>query len=225
MRKKHLFILCAAAVLLCFAFVSCSGQGGENSADKGCQLPYRLENGCDIVAFKGVTGVYPEDGADAEKENIAALVVENSTEDSFQLMNITVETDRGTLAFDLTTLFTGSKITVLEKNAAVFSSDMKIKSVTVTRSIAFSQPPTVYPDIFEISVHDSVLNVRNISGADIHEDIFIYYKTIDENGDWYGGITYRTRADRGLRNGELRQLPASHFRTESSKVVFVTYAE
>ena len=49
-------------------------------------------------------------------------------------------------------------------------------------------------------------------------------KSIDENSDWYGGITYRTVASGGLKVGELRQLPASHFKKESSKVVFVTYA-
>ena len=52
-----------------------------------------------------------------------------------------------------------------------------------------------------------------------------YDKSIDENSDWYGGITYRTAVSGGLKNGELRQLPASHFTKAGSKVVFVTYAE
>ena len=69
-----------------------------------------------------------------------------------------------------------------------------------------------------------MLNIKNISGSDIGSDIFVYYKNIDENSDWYGGITYRTVAGGGLKVGELRQLPASHFKKESSKVVFVTYA-
>ena len=134
------------------------------------------------------------------------------------------ETDKEKLEFRLTTLFAGSQMTVFEKNGRRFAGDMKIKAVRLAQSIEFPSSPTVYPDIFEITAHDGVLNIKNISGSDIASDIFVYYKNIDENSDWYGGITYRTVAGGGLKKDELRQLPASHFKKESSKVVFVTYA-
>ena len=195
------------------------------TAIRPSQFPYTLANGCEIVELKGLSGAFPEDGTNDIKENTAAIVVRNGTESHFQLMNIVIETDKGNLEFQLTTFFADSWMTVFEKNARTFSRDMKIKSVKLIKSVVFAVPPTVYSDIFEITVHDSVLNIKNISGSDIDGNIFIYYKSIDENSDWYGGITYRTAVSGGLKNGELRQLPASHFTKAGSKVVFVTYAE
>lgn len=239
MKKKGLIAVIAVFAVLVTAIIGVALTGRDQtenkmSTDNGKEtsvsdsmdfFPYTLSNGCEILEIKGVSGTFPEDGTDMEKENVAALVIRNGTDQHFQLMNLVVETDQGKFEFQLTTFFADSIMTVFEKNACPFREKMKIQSVRLTRSVEFAPPPTVYPEVFEITVHDSVLNIKNISGSDIDSDIYIYYKSVDDNSDWYGGITYRTGVQGGLKNNELRQLPASHFRSGKSKVVFVTYAD
>ena len=230
MKKIHSIVFSVMTALLCFVLVSCGERPEKYVTDTGesrseIKTHYSLENGCEIIDIKGVSGVFPEDGRDVETDNTAAIVVRNKSDRHFQLMNIVIETDKGTLEFQLTTLFSGSKMTVFEKNAKQFDNSMTVESVQLTRSVEFTEEPTVHPDVFEITVHDAVLNIKNISENDINGDIYVYYKSTDENSDWYGGITYRTCAGGGLKSGELRQLPANHFKNGSSKVVFVTYAE
>ena len=229
MKKINSTVFSVIAALLCLLLVSCGERPEKYVTDtgeskSGTNMYYSLENGCEIIEIKSISGVFPEDGSDAETGNTAAIVVKNKSGRHFQLMNIVIETDKGSLEFQLTTLFSGSRMTVFEKNSKQYDKNMTVKSVQLTRSVEFSEEPTVHPDIFEITVHDSVLNIKNISGSDIDGDIYVYYKSTDENSNWYGGITYRTCAGGGLKNGELRQLPANHFKSGSSKVVFVTYA-
>lgn len=233
MKKKGPIAVIAALAVLLAVLIGVMLAKNKNTADDinkttaentQTKLLYTLSNGCEIIGFKGISGTFPEDGKDSKTENTSAIIIKNNTDKHFQLIDLVIETDKEKLEFRLTTLFAGSLMTVFEKNGRKFAEDMKIKAARLVQSIEFPSSPTVYPDIFEITVHDGVLNIKNISGSDIGSDIFVYYKNIDENSDWYGGITYRTVAGGGLKVGELRQLPASHFKKESSKVVFVTYA-
>jgi len=66
------------------------------------------------------------------------------------------------------------------------------------------------------------LNVKNISGADIGEDIYIYYK-YTFGISLYGGITFRTKVQGGLKADELKQVMTSHFNPDTCVIVDVEY--
>ena len=185
------------------------------------KLPYTLSNGCEIAEIKSYNGPFVEDGSDVEKTDVFALVIKNTTGKHFQYMTINLKIGEKDYNFKLTTLFDNSAVTVLESSGAPYN-DKKIDTVTLTQSVEFSSDPTVHPKELEITVMDGLMNVKNISGKDITSDIYVYYKLTDGD-DWFGGITYRASVNGGLKNGELRQIPANHFKKESCKVVFTEY--
>jgi hypothetical protein len=64
----------------------------------------------------------------------------------------------------------------------------------------FDSHPGMSEDQLEIQCLNGIINVTNISGADLNGDILIYYK--NNIGDiFYGGITYRLRIEGGLKAG------------------------
>ena len=59
---------------------------------------------------------------------------------------------------------------------------------------------------------------------DISGDIYIYYK-FAATDIFYGGITFRVRVEGGLKAGELRQIPAGHFKPGECRIVQVSIYE
>ena len=69
-----------------------------------------------------------------------------------------------------------------------------------------------------------MFNIKNISSEDISTDVYVYFKKTDENGDYFGGITFRSNAG-SLKAGEFKQISAPHFIKENSEVLLVDYAK
>ncbi|MDD6275823.1 MAG: hypothetical protein PUB20_03240 [Clostridia bacterium] len=232
MKKKVIIIIIAVAVLCAAALavaVFLNDGENENNTDSGVaasqqdfDLPYALPNGCVITEIKSYNGPFVEDGSGEEKTNVTAIVIKNDTGKNFQYIdfNLKFEGADKDYNFKITTLFDNSSMTVLESNAADFISD-KITHADISQSIEFASQPTVHPQELEISVGDGMMNVKNISGEDINGNIYVYYKIADGD-DWFGGITYRSAVS-GLKNGELKQISTSHFKSETCKVVFTEY--
>lgn len=231
MKKKFLVILLTVLAVLAAAAVGTklitsdknggTGASAETSKTNQRSLPYTLPNGCEIAEIKTYSGPFVEDGSDTEKKNMLALVVKNTTGKDFQYMTFKLTCGNKEYTFKLTTLFDNSAVTVLESTGAAYTKE-KIDLVELTQSVEFSSSPTVHPKELEITVMDGLMNIKNISGKDISGNIYVYYKRTDGE-DWFGGITYRASANGGLKNGEIRQIPAKHFKKDTCKVVFADY--
>lgn len=180
----------------------------------------------DIVIEEGFlySGSFPEDGSFEEKENVFALKVRNNSEKDLQLLRIIVTTDEKEMLFEITTLRANMGVIVFEKNASTLSEDEEIISISGENRVDFEEPVSLERETFEITAPDKVFNIKNISDKEIDSDIYVYYKKKDTDGYYFGGITFRSKAD-GLAAGELKQVPAAHFSAADSEVVFVAYAE
>ena len=108
-----------------------------------------------------------------------------------------------------------------EKNRMAYSTAPKFEEVQTSAVALFEEHPGTCEDKLEIQCLNGVINVTNISGEDITEDVLIYYKNY-VGGIYYGGITYRIRITGGLKADEIRQGTATHFNPDNSTVVFVT---
>ncbi|MGN1443826.1 MAG: hypothetical protein ACI4XE_08250 [Acutalibacteraceae bacterium] len=233
MKKKIIIAVFAALSVIAAAMIgvkfaksnrnTVSTSTDTTAVSSQLKLPYTLSNGCEIAEIKSYSGPFVEDGSDVEKTDVFALVIKNTTGKHFQYMTVNIQIGGNDYNFKLTTLFDNSAVTVLESTGAPYN-DQKIDTVTLTQSVEFSSDPTVHPKELEITVMDGLMNVKNISGKDITSDIYVYYKLTDGD-DWFGGITYRANVGGGLKNGELRQIPANHFKKESCKVVFTEYEQ
>lgn len=180
-----------------------------------------LGSGIVITDYIRYSGPFLEDRTDEAVSDVLAIRVTNTGEEYIQTMDIVLSDGETKARFSLSTLFPGETVIVPEANRMPFG-DVPEFTKAATESVAlFDEHPGMCADRVEIQCLDGVLNITNISGEDITEDIIIYYKNYID-GVYCGGITYRLRLTGGLKAGEIRQGSAAHFDWENSRIVFVT---
>lgn len=218
-------LLCLSIVMLC----GCSaGKKPENPEGKkvvyGFTFPTKLYNDVIIEDCYLYSGEYPEDGSFGACENVVALKVKNNSGTDIQLMRISVETNSKVMEFEVTTLLAGSSVIVLEKSKQTLAEDEKIQSIKCKNRVDFAEKVTLKEDIFLIQGNLATINIKSLSKTEIKSDIYVYYKRKDADGNYFGGITFRAKAE-GLKPDEIKQLPASGFDPQNSEVLFVDYAK
>lgn len=195
---------------------------GKPAAVNGIKdININLGNGMFITNVGGYTGIYMEDGSDELVTGMTMIVVENTGENDIQYAEIFLPIGKEEAKFTLTTLPAGEKIILLEKERMEYSGEADCGSAVARNVVIFDKPLDKMEDKFEIRLLDGMMNVKNISGSDIKDNIVIYYKNSAADV-FYGGITYRLTVEGGLAGGEVRQMPGSHVSEKGSKVVFVT---
>ncbi len=187
------------------------------------QEPINLGYGLQITDSGRYTGLYMEDGSNELVSDVMMVVVENTGEEDIQLAEFTAVSGGGEYRFRLTNLAAGERAVLLEQERRAASST-PLESAVLGNAAIFPEPMELHEDTIKIGGLDGMLNVQNISDADISGDICIYYKFAAQD-IYYGGITFRVRIEGGLKDGELRQIPAGHFDPDGCAVVQVTIYE
>ena len=183
------------------------------------QLPIVLQEGLTITDIDKYAGIYMEDGSDEMVSNLLMIQVENTTGKDLYLAQIKLEYGNKTAEFQVTNLPNGAKAVLLERQRMSYTAQLPQNASA--ENVAFTTEFSMFADQLEVNALDGVINVKNISGKDIPEDIYVYYKNYAGNL-YYGGITYRIQIDGGLKAGEIRQIMASHYIQSSSKLLMVT---
>ena len=183
------------------------------------QLPIVLQEGLTITNIDKYAGIYMEDGSDEMVSNLLMIQVENTTGKDLYLAQIKLEYGNKTAEFQVTNLPNGAKAVLLERQRMSYTA--QLPQSASAENVAFTTEFSMFADQLEVNALDGVINVKNISGKDIPEDIYVYYKNYAGNL-YYGGITYRIQIDGGLKAGEIRQIMASHYIQSSSKLLMVT---
>lgn len=184
------------------------------------QTSIYLGNDMYITDVGKYSGIYMEDGSNEIVSDVMMICVKNKGKKTIQYAEISVPVGDKTGSFVLSTLPPDSTVIVLEKNK--MSYEKEDYTIAVAQNVAvFSNSINLCEESLDIQSLDGIINVKNISGDDIKDDIVIYYKysSIDA---LYGGITYRIRIEGGLKKDEVRQIAASHFSEVGSKIMFVT---
>ena len=223
-KKFVAAMLALSIVMLC----GCStGKKPENPEGKkvvyGFTFPTKLYNDIIIEDCYLYSGEYPEDGSFDACENVAALEIKNNSEADIQLMRIEVTTNSKVMMFEVSSLLAGTTVIVLEKSKQTLAEDEKILSIKCINRVDFAENVTLKEDIFLVQGNTGTLNIKNVSEKKAESDIYVYYKKKDAEGKYFGGITFRAKAD-GLEPDEIKQLPASCFEPNDSEVLFVDYA-
>lgn len=194
----------------------------ETTAEQPQQsrFPIELGDGLCITGIREFAGIYMEDGSDDAVQGLLSLVLENQSGQALQYARITLDYGGTEAVFEVTNLPADGQIVLLEKTRMAYREDMP--QGAYAENAAWLETFPMYPEIFEITTADNVINIHNISDADITGDIFVYYKNVG-GGVYYGGITYRVRIEGGLKAGEIRQLMTSHYYEDASEILMVTY--
>ena len=235
MKKSALIISILLTFVLAFSGCNTPDTGSTTTTEKGStdeintaapgviSLPCAADDALTLIRMYSYSGKFVEDASFEEKENVAAIEVLNASGTDIRLARIIVTTKTRELLFEATSIPGYNTITVLEKNAAAFTEGEEIIGVRVENRVDFEEDMSFHKESISIMTTGYVFNVENITDKDIESDIYIYYKKIDGNGKLFGGITFRSKVE-GLKAGELRQVAASNFISEDSKVIFVEYA-
>lgn len=158
-----------------------------------------------------------------EKDGVLSVFVRNTSDEDIEYALLSVMTGDGRAEFPITTLTAGASAILRCKNGYTFKEDVVYYSWRIENKTVFTQDLTCYPDIFEISGTDGFISIKNISDEDIEGRIYIYYKNVTD-GVYDDGVTYRAFVD-DLKKGETTQVQTMHYLKDSSRILFVDYAE
>lgn len=185
--------------------------------------PLLLERGLYIVHIGNFSGKYVEDGSDAQLENFCAVIVENRSESTVQLLQFEVVSGEHVYDFSLTTLPPGERAIVQEKNRSTYVPNDATMVTNVDLCNFFPEEPSLHEDVFGISGTEYGIELRNLTDTDIPGPIYVYYKTRTADG-YGGGITYRISVP-GLEAKGVYNASVSHFWPGSSQVMFIDYVQ
>lgn len=195
-----------------------AGSIQSNPTEPQVSYPINLGYGLQITDSGKYTGVYMEDGSNEVLSDVMMVVVQNNGGQDIQLSELTALCGGGEYHFKLTNLAVGARAVLLDVDRK--PSGGALTSAALENTVLFDEPMHLCTDSIQLSGMEGMMNVRNISDADIQGDIFIYYKYAAEDL-FYGGITFRVRVEGGLKAGEICQIPAGHYSPETCTVVQV----
>ena len=228
-KKIIAVLLCLSIALLC----GCSADTTETTEttqatqtldpNYGYQFPATVFEGVSVEKCFLYTGEYIEDGSFENCENVAAIKVKNNSLNDIQLIRIVVKTDVKEMVFEITSFLAGETFTVLEKSKQTIGVNEKIVEISYKNRVYFEKNVSLKEDVFQVQGNLSTINIKNISDTEIGSDVYVYYKKKDADGNYFGGRTFRAKAEGGLKPDEIKQLPAPRFDPINCEVLFVDY--
>lgn len=192
--------------------------GGPRETDPPKQTePVKLAGAEDLYCreFARFSGQYVEDGRDEPVEHVAAVLVTNRSDQFLDLATLTYDVDGHTATFVVTGLPAGRSAWVMEAGRMTIPDDAKFTPVDCVT--AFRGDVTAETDTVSIYAEANMLTAVNNTRETL-EGVFVYYKTLHTDGNFFGGITYRV--DFGdLEPGCAAEALAGHYSMENSEIV------
>lgn len=190
-----------------------------NPAENSFQISdnFKVPGYSDIVIakLKSYTGYFYEDGTDKKVSGIISAVIKNNSKDTLEVCNLSMMVnDKKSIHFSATIIPPGEEVTVLEKNKAKYhSSDIYLYK---NSEIIFNDKISPTSKKINMELQSGIIGACSTSGKK-YGVVNIYYKNVDKNGNYLGGITYRTQ----LKNvgKEMEYNDAVHYDETSSEIV------
>lgn len=228
MMKKRNRVLIIAVVLVAAAvtagiIIACVSEYRDKKKEDN-NYKTSLGNGIYIESSEAYSGAFWEDGTDREVENIWKIKVVNTSDKDIQLLKIHAEADGIEGEFNITTLTAGGELEVLEASAQKYPEQPEEVRYKAENMAFFSEDLTICPETVALYGQDNWIKVENITDQNIGQDIFVYYKNV-EDGVFQGGITYRVRFPGGVEAGRSAEQQISHYMKDKSKVMYVTIGQ
>lgn len=110
----------------------------------------------------------------------------------------------------------------MESNASSLPNNGEEYKYSVENLAYFNSSLSLHLDDFKISTKDNWIQLENISEQDITNDIYVYYKNVEDD-IYHGGITYRVKFSGGIKAGEIKQIQSKHYSSKNSEILNLTY--
>lgn len=191
----------------------------ETQSKDTISFPYTIpDTKIKLTYMNGYDGLFIEDGSDKKVKNVAALQIENNSEQAVEYGEVKLKAGSKILEFDFSDLSEESSIIVLEKSRTKYSSKWEIEYVDNT--FAYMDSFSLLETDVELDVNgNNGIVVKNITDEKIPL-LRIFYKYQMSSGEYIGGITYTAKVS-NLKAGESKTIYPSHFATDGSIVMMV----
>lgn len=166
------------------------------------------------------SGLSPESGADAQVENVAALLVANISEETCQFCTLNYTIDGTPAVFQISELPAGKAVWVLEASQLTIAQDAGFHYESDISAFRAADAAWL-PDVTATG-DGGQLTVTNAGETD-YPLVTVYYKLTYGENTYLGGIAYRITVD-GLAAGESKTLTAGHFYAGACEIVGI-YAD
>ena len=189
--------------------------GDDTGISFPCQIP---EYNLTIVKMAPYSGMFVEDGTNANVENVAMLLVENNGNYAVEYTQISVVCGQETLLFDISALPAGEKLVVQEKNGkSIPEGEIASATAMVVQRADMDMSES------QVQVTDNgnnTLTIRNLTGKTIPTVRVFYKYYMEEEGLFVGGIAFTVRITR-LGAGDSVTIQPNHYTSQTSRVVMV----
>ena len=191
----------------------------ETGEEIGISFPCTIP-GYDISIEKmgPYSGIFVEDGSNANIENVAMLMVKNNGDFSVEYIQIRVLCGQEELLFDVSALPAGERLVVQEKTGKTILAEKAISaSALVVRRADMEMSES---KVQVVDNGDNTLTVKNLSNETI-PTIRVFYKYYMEDENLFiGGIAFTVRVSM-LGAGASVEIQPSHYTSRTSRVVMI----
>lgn len=187
--------------------------------DLGVTFPCKVpDSGLVIEKMAPYSGMFVEDGTNANVENVAMLMVRNQGDHPVEYTQIRVECGQETLLFDISALPVGEYLVVQEKNGKTMP-----EGKTTAAAALVVQRADMEMSKNEVQVTDNgnnTLTIRNLTNKTIPTVRVFYKYYMEDEALFVGGIAFTVRVTR-LGAGANVTIQPSHYTSDTSRVVMV----
>ncbi len=189
--------------------------GEELGISFPCQVPgYNLI----IEKMAPYTGMFVEDGSNANTQNVAMLLVKNDGGFPIEYTQIRVMWGQEELLFDISALPVGEKMVVQEKTGKSLAEGKAASATALVVQRANMEMSEGKVKVVDNG--DNTLTIQNLTNEMI-PTVRVFYKYYMENEKLFvGGIAFTVRVLR-LGAGESMTIQPAHYTSQSSRVVMV----
>ncbi|MBP3412273.1 MAG: hypothetical protein J6K89_03355 [Oscillospiraceae bacterium] len=175
-----------------------------------------------ILDYGSFKGVFVEDGTDEKVEDVACMLVRNTTDQYLDYGVITADINGKENTFVVTGLPGGTTAWVLEQNRTPLGKgeSFQYKDQTVSElrdDIRFED------ERVQVELQKGSIRIKNLSDKTLGS-VRVYYKQVHSDGNLLGGITYTTKSD-AIEPGQTVEIPAGHSTEENCCVVRIDITE
>ena len=171
--------------------------------------------------FASFSGAFVEDGSDEPVENVAAVLVTNTTDNYLDLGQLTCQLDGQEVVFRVTGLPAGASAWVMEASRKTAGADSVFTQPEVITS--FRKDAQAAPEGLTVASAGATLKVTNNRDTTLR-NVTVYYKVLHSDGNYFGGITYMS-AFGDLEPGQSAEKLAGHFKEGITDIVRIGYQE
>ena len=191
----------------------------ETGEEIGISFPCTIP-GYDISIEKmgPYSGIFVEDGSNANVKNVAMLMVKNNGDYPVEYIQIRVLCGQEELLFDVSALPAGERLVVQEKTGKTILAEKAISaSALVVRRADMEMSES---KVQVVDNGDNTLTVKNLSNETI-PTIRVFYKYYMEDENLFiGGIAFTVRVSM-LGAGASVEIQPSHYASRTSRVVMI----